>query len=383
MQKETSLIAEMEAALQSGSKDKRVDTLRRLTDLFVADSDRFSNQQIDVFDDILGHLIKRIEGKALAELSGRLAPIDNAPADVVRQLARNDDIAVAEPILTKSHRLSDADLIDIANIKSAAHLLAISARPTVSSSVTDALLQRGDRPVFHKLAENTGARFTEGGFAKLVQHSARDNQLAEKVGLRMDVPLKLFRELLLRASEAVRSRLLALAGPETREHIQRILTNIVQDAGDEATLQSKQDYAEAHQQVLAMKTAGSLNEATVLEFAKQGRITYVVAAISVLCSSPLPMIEQLLFSERREAILVACKAASLDWLIVRVLLTSRSTGHEWSDQDLESARSDYHKLSAGGAARVLRFWQIRQSTSKDIDVNSSSVHRPIRAAQVR
>ena len=62
-----SLISELEDAIQSGSKDKRVDSLRRITDLFVADANRLNDQQIDVFDDVLCHLIKRIEGKALEE----------------------------------------------------------------------------------------------------------------------------------------------------------------------------------------------------------------------------------------------------------------------------------------------------------------------------
>lgn len=68
-----SLIAELESAIQSGSNDKRVDTLRRITDLFVADADRFNDQQIGTFDNVLSHLIKSIEGKALQELSRRLA----------------------------------------------------------------------------------------------------------------------------------------------------------------------------------------------------------------------------------------------------------------------------------------------------------------------
>ena len=97
-----SLITELEDAIRSGSKEKRINSLRRITDLFVADADRLNNQQIDVFDDVLGHLINRIEGKALAELSRRLGPINNAPADVVRRLARDDNILVAEPILTQS-----------------------------------------------------------------------------------------------------------------------------------------------------------------------------------------------------------------------------------------------------------------------------------------
>ena len=53
MQAGHSLISELEDAIQSGSKDKRVDSLRRITDLFVADANRLNDQQIDVFDDVL------------------------------------------------------------------------------------------------------------------------------------------------------------------------------------------------------------------------------------------------------------------------------------------------------------------------------------------
>jgi hypothetical protein len=117
--------------------------------------------------------------------------------------------------------------------------------------VTDVLLHRGDRDVFHKLAGNSGASFSENGFATLVKHSERDEQLAEKVGIRLDVPLRLFRELLLRATEAVRSRLMALAGPESREQIQRVLATIAEDAQHEAGFQNQHDYREAQAHALA------------------------------------------------------------------------------------------------------------------------------------
>jgi uncharacterized protein (DUF2336 family) len=150
-----SLIVELEEAIESGSKDKRIDAFRRLTDLFVADADRLSDRQVEVFDDVLGHLIKSIESKALAELSRRLAPIHNAPIEVVRRLARDDDIAIAGPILTASERLSDRDLIEIACSKTQGHLLAISTRPQIGAAVTDVLLQRGEQNVFRTLAENS------------------------------------------------------------------------------------------------------------------------------------------------------------------------------------------------------------------------------------
>ena len=285
MLQDQSLIAELESAIESGSKDKRVDALRRITDLFVGDADRLNDQQIDVFDDVLSHLIKRIEGRALAELSQRLAPVNNAPLEVVRQLARDDDIAVAAPILTQSRRLSDHDLVDIANTKAQGHLLAIAGRTQIAPTVTDALLNRGDHQVFHKLAENSGASFSEGGFATLVRHSERDERLAEMVGLRLDVPLKLFRELLLRATEAVRLRLLALAGPESRDKIQRVLTAISEDAEHEAGFQTEHDYAEAHARMLALKNKGELDETVVFKAAKADRYADIIAALALLCGA--------------------------------------------------------------------------------------------------
>jgi uncharacterized protein (DUF2336 family) len=361
-----SLIGELEDAVQSGSKEKRVDTLRRITDLFVADADRLNDQQIEIFDDVLGHLIKRIEGKAVAELSRRIGPINNAPAELVRRLARDDNMAVAEPILAQSLGLSDKDLIEIAGTKTPAHLLAISGRAHVAPDVTDILLHRGDRAVFHRLAGNFGANFSDGGFATLVKRSEEDERLAEKVGVRLDVPFGLYRELLLRATEAVRSRLLAMASPETRDQIQRVLETISEDTRHEAGFQNDHDYAEAQSRVLAMRSTGELNEAVVFGFAKTGRYADMVAALSLLCGAPLKLVESLVQSEQREALLVPCKAAMLEWPTVRVILTCRSIGRTMSDQDLDAARSDYYKLSQSNAQRVLRFWQVRQATSKDV-----------------
>ncbi len=365
MFQDQSLIAELESAIESGSKDKRVDALRRITDLFVVDADRLNDQQIDVFDDVLSHLIKRIEGRALAELSQRLAPVNNAPLEVVRQLARDDDIAVAAPILTQSRRLSDHDLVDIANTKAQGHLLAIAARSQIAPPVTDALLNRGDHQVFHKLAENSGASFSDGGFATLVRHSERDERLAEMVGLRLDVPLKLFRELLLRATEAVRSRLLALAGPESRDKIQRVLAAISEDAEHEAGFQSEHDYAEAHARLLALKNKGELNETVLFKAAKADRYADVIAALALLCGTPMPLIENLLQSDHREAWVIPCRVAGLDWPTVRVILSCRAMGRAMTDQSLDAARADYYKLSQASAARVLRFWQVRQTAAKD------------------
>ncbi len=372
-----SLIAELEDAIQSGSKDKRVDTLRRITDLFLVDADRLTNKQTEVFDDVLGYLISRIEGKALAELSERLGPIRNAPIGVVRRLARNDDIAVAEPVLTLSACLGVKDLIEIANTKSQAHLLAISGRDHLDTLVTDVLLERCDRRVIHRLAANRSARFSETGFTALVRHSEKDEKLVEKVGLRLDVPLQLLRQLLLRATETVRSRLLALAGPDGREHIQRVLATISEELGRNAGIFREQDNAQARHLVLSMQSKGELSEPSLVEFIKANRHPETIAALSLLSSAPFELVANLSQSEHSESILIPCKAAGLKWSTVHMLLSNGCVCRAMSDQDLAHARISYFKLTQSAAQRVLRFWQVRLTASSNDAVRSFPSLAPV------
>lgn len=227
----SSLMAELEVAVKTGTPEKRVETLRRVTSQFLSDSDRLNDQQISVFDDVLVHLIERIEAKALVQLSSALAPVDNAPIGVIRRLSRHDEITIAGPILSKSSRLSEHDLIEIASSRGQGHLLAMSGRASLPETVTDVLINRGNAQVHHSLARNSGARFSETGFAALVKKSESDEKLAERLGLRLDIPLQLLRQLLARATDLVRSRLLAAATPENQEQIQRALASIANEVG--------------------------------------------------------------------------------------------------------------------------------------------------------
>jgi uncharacterized protein (DUF2336 family) len=77
--------------------------------------------------------------------------------------------------------------------------LAISGRAQLEEAVTDQLLTRGDTAVAHMLAENAGARFSETGFTTLLRNAESDEMLAKSVGLRLDLPSRLLRELLLKA----------------------------------------------------------------------------------------------------------------------------------------------------------------------------------------
>ena len=156
-----SIIAELEDAVRGGSSAKRVETLRQVTDLFLNDGERLSDDQVKVFDDVLCLLIARVETRAKAELSKRLAPLDYAPFEVIQHLAWDDEIDVAGSVLANSSRLGTEVLVEIASRKGQDHLLAISGRSNLPAAVTDVIVDRGEGKVIRKLANNAGAKFSE------------------------------------------------------------------------------------------------------------------------------------------------------------------------------------------------------------------------------
>src|SRR3954453_6414699 len=258
-----SIIAELEDAVRGGSSAKRVDTLRQVTDLFLNDGDRLSDDQVQVFDDVLCLLIARVETRAKAELSKRLAPLDYAPFEVIQHLAQDDEIAVAGEVLAHSSRLGTETLVQIASTKGQDHLLAISGRAHLPAVVTDVIVDRGENRVIPKLANNAGPNFSEEGYSAIVARADGDDELVEILGLRIDLPAECLRDLLRRAKETVRSRLLAIAPPSIQEEIRQVLDAIARE-----TPPRGRNYGVAEELVKLMKGLNELDDAAVYHFAE-------------------------------------------------------------------------------------------------------------------
>ena len=352
-----SLIDDLETAIKQGNPASRVETLRRITDLFLHDADRLNDEQISVFDDVLCLLAEKIEKTALVELGSRLAPVDMSPIKVVRRLARDDQIEVAAPVLIGSRRLSTADLVEIVKTKSQDHLLAISERITLEPTLTDALLVRGNQQVVSTLAKNAGAQFSDMGFTRLVERADGDDSLGELVGLRRDLPRNLLQELLRRATEAVKQKILSLVPPERRQEVERMITKISQKIGRN----SQDDYGEAERFVAALAAAGELDEAALLTFVRKRQRTELAAAIARMSSSPTGVIVQLLSGQRNDAILLPCKAAQLSWPTVEFILYDKLAGQRAIDEIIALARKDYAKLTVPTAQRTLRFMNVHEA----------------------
>jgi uncharacterized protein (DUF2336 family) len=354
-----SLIPELERVLQHGSPAKCAEMLAGITQLFLSGANRFNDDHVALFDEVFARLIDDIEARARAQLSERLAPIENAPPKLVLRLATDDDIAVAAPMLEHSPRLVDADLRQIAGTKGQAHLLAISGRRGISESVTDVLVQRGNPEVIRTVADNDGARLSEKGFSKLVERAVGDGVLAEKVGQRADIPPRLFRTLLMQATEVVQQRLLKTARPETAAEIRRVLAKVSEEIG--ASVPAARDYSRAKAAVTELKDEAGLGEAALADFAKKGCFEDTVVALAELTSVPIDTVERLMLGDRPDPVLILCKAAGFGWQTVRSVILVRPGGKGTSPQALEAALANFERLSASTAQRVTRFWQIQPS----------------------
>ena len=354
-----SIIAELEDAVRGGSSARRVETLRQVTDLFLNDGERLSDDQVKVFDDVLCLLIARVETRAKAELSKRLAPLDYAPFEVIQHLATDDEIAVAGEVLTHSTRVSTDTLVEVASAKGQDHLLAISGRANLPEEVTDVIVDRGDGRVIRKLANNASANFSEAGYSNIVARADGDDELVEILGLRLDLPIQYLRDLVRRAKDTVRARLLAIAPPAIQQEIRRVLNDI-------ATEQTPpgRNYGVVEQVVRLMGQLNELDDAAVYNFAEANKFPEVTVALAVLNDVPVEMIARLLEGARSDLILIPCRSGRLNWPTVEAILRGRPAPFPVDEQTLEVAQRDYRKLSMETAQRTIRFWQLHNRIEK-------------------
>jgi uncharacterized protein (DUF2336 family) len=354
-----SLLPELEEVVQHGSAEKRAETLRRITGLFLDGAPSFNDEHVALFDDVIGCLIEAIEVKALAELARRIAPVPNAPHGVVTTLAKNDNIAVAGPVL-KQARIDDPDLKYIAETKSQAHLLALSTRLGISETLSDVLVRRGDGTVVRSVATNQKARLSDNAFTSLVKRAERDGVLAEKVGLRTDIPPRLFRQLLMQASEVVQKRLLAQAKPEIQAEIRRVLAKVTDEVAVKA---APRNYTAALAAVQALHKERKLTEGDVADYARNGQYEETIAALATVSAVPVEVVDRLMNGERADPVLILARAAGFGWKTVREVMNSRP-GPKPSRETLEAARENFERLTPATALRVVRFWQVRQGTGE-------------------
>jgi len=355
----TDLLADLQAALHHGTVARRVETLRRVTDLFLYAPSDYSDEQICLFDDVFHCLIQQMETSAKALLAERLALVVQAPSRLMSTLALDDIVEIAAPVLAHAEQLSDDVLIQTAHTKSQGHLLAISKRKFLSHALTDVLVARGNDDVIESTIKNPGAEFSERGYEKLISRVDGNDELTTSLGQR-PIPRHHYLRLVARASASVRARL-------EREHAGSAddVTSAVEKIRRKASEAKSPETMKAHSLVESLHRDGRLNEAQVAAFADSGRVDEMTASIALMTNVPILTVENMMIESQAEGFLVLAKIAGLSWATVEKILTARRDIMDaGTEKDFEAYRENYDLLRISTATQVLRFYRMREATEQ-------------------
>jgi len=354
-----SLISEIQNGRLSGSAKRQIKALMRITDLFAAGSGSYSKQQIELFDEVFKALVVVIESRTRVKLARHIAANSNAPAALVRALAFDDDIAVAGPVLSQSTVLGDSDIALSASSQSQSHLYAIAQRQIISETITDILIERGERNVVHAVLKNAGSRISDRGFGKLIPRAGDDSELAVHIGSRRDIPRHHYLRLLEIVSAEVCSRIVA-ANPKFAEAAQGAVTEVTDEINLEIRNESW-DHAKAKKKVRRLKYWKELGESKVHAAARGQDFEQAVLALSALARCPIEVAERAVLNENPGVIQIVAKAAGCTWVTVKALLLMRAANRSMAKADLDRARENYERLEIRTAQRVLEFYEGRRN----------------------
>jgi len=346
----TNLICEIENAIASRSGETGA-MLRQITDLFLLQAGHYSADQLAIYDDVLRMLIANVDVVARAKLAERIAQVTGAPLGTIRSLALDAAPEVARHVLARSE-LDDATLIECISTNGQDHMLAIATRGTVSEPVSDHLVSRGNNNVLGTLAGNPGAAISDEGFRILVEKSAGDDWLSEQVGRRPDIPERHFRELISKASEIVRQRLIE-NNPEHRALIEEMFAGELQKQDDE---QRPKDYRTAELVV----ESRPLTETTVNAFARARRLEEVIVSVARLSGLPITDTERLILGPWGSPVVVLFKAIGFRLTTFEAIHRARGTAAPNEGDELARVKAEFVALGRSTAERILRFYRTRR-----------------------
>lgn len=149
------------------ARDGLTEKVHRLIDQFAENAAVYTMEQAETVDMVIARLVADVTPQGRIAIAERVAADPKAPPRVVEQLAEDDWIEVAAPVLTVSPCLSDETLLKVIDGKGQSHLIAISRRKSIPPAVADGLAERGNRAVMRNLLQNPGAELSREGRAHI------------------------------------------------------------------------------------------------------------------------------------------------------------------------------------------------------------------------
>ena len=350
------------ALSKDSSKRGRRQLFNNISDLFLHEEERLSEQEHALVISILTKLLSEIETTLRQNLAEELAELDAVPHGLITLLA-NDEIDVARPILFKSHLLAEPDLIEIIQNRSKEHLLAIAERDDLNATITDLLIDYGDEDVVSHLIENGDAKISRASMEFLVEESKRIDRFQEPLIARHDIPADLAHKMFWWVSAALRRHILENFEIDELE----LNEKIVAAAKTEYRYDVPAKSSEADKLIAELVKRNELTERFLVQTLRSKQIRLFLTGLAELSGLDYLKISRFIYDPNAEALIVVLKALEFSrssfsavYLLTRHISVSEKTKKTTRPEEVEIIMKFYDKLSTKNAKVTLRFWQLER-----------------------
>jgi uncharacterized protein (DUF2336 family) len=349
------------ALAQEPSSERRRELLRGVTDLFFASDDEHGASEMSLFDDVLSQLAGEMEATVRAELAQRMADTDTAPRGLLRNLARDESIEVARPVLEGSRALTEDDLLAVARTRGQDHLRAISQRATVTSAVSEAIVERGDDRTVGVLLRNEGAALSRETHEIVVDRAVENPELHEAVVRRASLPVDLLNEMYFVVEARLRDQILARnTEVDPAELDAALAAGRKQVAARDGAVPA--DLAEAEAHIKSLHARNGITPTLLAGFLRNRETTRFLVALCELADIDFHTARRILERRELDALSIVCKAAGFDrslFLTFAVLILDREANALGRAREYGEL---YDALPRDTAQRTIRFWRMRRKT---------------------
>jgi uncharacterized protein (DUF2336 family) len=192
---------DVERLLNDDSSDSRSAVLDKISSSYNAE--HFKGRERDIAEQIFRLLMKDVALRVREKLADRIKRNAIVPRDIVLHLA-NDVDSVATPVLTHSPVLSDADLVSVVEKShDMGKLLAVTQRETISSRVSEALVETRYAQVMTSLLSNEGATISDKSLEKIADDFRGDQEVLAVLSSQPKLPITVIERIISRVSTAV------------------------------------------------------------------------------------------------------------------------------------------------------------------------------------
>lgn len=205
------------------------------------------------------------------------------PRDVAMRLARDVE-TVCLPMLAFSPAFTDEDLAEIVRLGGPVRQLAIAKRPTLSRTVTDAIVEHGNERAVAAAAGNDKADFSEDALQKAMSRFAESEKVLAAIAYRNVLPLSVTERLITMVGDSLRDHLVSkhAVSPEAALEVavgaaERATVDLVDQAGRAADVKGF---------VAHLNGEGRLTASLLLRALAHGHMTFFEWGVAELAGVP-------------------------------------------------------------------------------------------------